>query len=77
MRRKESKERKQLDAAGHIKHASIKIEDDAFIGARSIITKGVTIGARSVVAAGSVVVCDIPSDEIWGGNPAKFIKRLL
>lgn len=59
-----------------IKHAPIKIEDDVFIGARTIITKGVTIGAKSIVAAGSVVVCNIPSGEIWGGNPAKFIMKI-
>jgi acetyltransferase-like isoleucine patch superfamily enzyme len=41
-----------------------------------IITKGVTIGDKSVIAAGSVVVCNIPPYEIWGGNPAKFIKAL-
>lgn len=60
---------------GSIKHASIIIGDDVFIGARSIITKGVKIGSRSIIATGSVVVCDIPSDEIWGGNPARFIKK--
>jgi acetyltransferase-like isoleucine patch superfamily enzyme len=35
--------------------------------------KGVTIGADSVIAAGSVVVKSVPAGEIWGGNPAKFI----
>lgn len=59
-----------------VKTASIVIEDNVFIGARSIICKGVTIGARSIIAAGSVVVKDVPSDEVWGGNPAKFIKKL-
>jgi len=54
----------------------IVIEDDVFIGARCIINKGVTIGQRSVVAAGSVVTRSIPADEVWGGNPAKFIKKL-
>lgn len=58
------------------KHAPIVIEDDVFIGAGCYILKGVTIGARSVVAAGSVVVKDVPADEVWGGNPAKFIKKL-
>lgn len=52
------------------------IEDDVFIGARSIICKGVTIGARSIIAAGSVVVKDIPADCIAGGNPCKVIKYL-
>lgn len=37
---------------------------------------GTIIGARSIVAAGSVVVKDIPADEIWGGNPAKFIRKI-
>ena len=58
------------------KTAPVIIEDDVFIGARSIICKGVTIGARSVIAAGSVVVKDIPSDCIAGGNPCKVIKML-
>ncbi|WP_118422317.1 hypothetical protein [Bacteroides intestinalis] len=53
----------------------IIIEDDAFIGTRTIITKGVTIGTRSIIVVGSVVVCDVPPDEIWGGNPANFIKK--
>lgn len=54
----------------------IVIEDDVFIGTHCIINKGVTIGARSILAAGSVLVCDIPADEVWGGNPARLIKKL-
>ena len=60
----------------NVKTAPIKIGNNVFIGARCIIGKGVEIGDRSIVAAGSVVVKSIPSDEIWGGNPAKFIKKL-
>ncbi|MDE7346177.1 MAG: acyltransferase [Muribaculaceae bacterium] len=60
----------------NIKRAPIYIENDVFIGARSIICKGVRIGTRSVIAAGSVVVKDIPSDEVWGGNPCKFLRKL-
>lgn len=59
-----------------INKAPIIIEDDVFIGARCIICKSVHIGARSIIAAGSVVVKDIPEDEIWGGNPAKFIRKI-
>jgi acetyltransferase-like isoleucine patch superfamily enzyme len=55
---------------------AIVISDDVFIGVNSIITKGVVIGERSIVAAGSVVVKSIPANEIWGGNPAQFIKRI-
>lgn len=62
--------------AKHIKTVPIHIEDNVFIGARCIIGKGVTIGARSIIAAGSVVIKDIPSDCIAGGNPCKIIKML-
>ena len=41
----------------------------------SIILKGCTIGDNSIIAAGSVVCSDVPAGEIWGGNPAKFIKK--
>lgn len=57
------------------KSKPIIIEDDVLIGVRSIITKGVHIGARSVIGAGSVVTHDIPADCIAAGNPAKVIKQ--
>lgn len=55
---------------------TVIVKRGAFIGGNSIILKGVTIGERSVVGAGSVVANDIPSDEVWGGNPARFIKKI-
>ena len=55
----------------------VHIGDGAFIGVGSIICKDVTIGKNAIVAAGSVVTKDIPDDEIWGGNPAKFIKKRI
>lgn len=58
------------------KSAPITIEDDVLIGTRCIILKGVTIGARSVIGAGSVVSKSIPSDCIAVGNPAKVIKPI-
>ena len=61
---------------GTINTASVFIGDNVFIGTRCIICKGVNIGEGAVVAAGSVVVKDIPVWEVWGGNPAKFIKSL-
>ncbi|MBD1395400.1 acyltransferase [Mucilaginibacter glaciei] len=53
----------------------VVIMDGAFIGGHSTILKGVTIGRNSIVAAGSVVFNDIPDEQIWGGNPASFIKE--
>lgn len=56
--------------------APIQIDDNVWIGARCIVLKGVHIGARSIIAAGSVVTKDIPADVIAGGNPAKVIRIL-
>ena len=53
----------------------VEIKDGCFIGAHSIILKGVTIGEKSIIGAGSVVAKSIPDGEIWGGNPIKFIKK--
>lgn len=58
------------------KQSPVIIGDDVFIGANCIIGKGVKIGDRSIIAAGSVVTKSIPPDEIWGGNPAKFLKKI-
>ena len=66
---------RRKDIANH-RNAPIKIGDVVFIGARSIICKGVTIGDHAMIAAGSVVVTDVPADEVWGGNPVRFIKRI-
>lgn len=52
----------------------ICVDDDVWIGDGTKILSGVKVGRGSIVAAGSVVVMDIPPCEIWGGNPAKYIK---
>jgi len=51
----------------------VKIEDDCWIAANSIILAGVTIGKGSVIAAGSVVTKDVPPYSIAAGVPAKVI----
>ena len=53
----------------------IIVEDDVWIGMNSIILSGVTIGKGSVVAAGSVIVKNVPPYSIVGGNPARIIKN--
>ena len=54
----------------------IIIHQGAFIGAHTIILKGVEIGDNSIIGAGSVVTKSIPANEVWAGNPAKKIKEL-
>ena len=52
-----------------------KIGNDVWIGYGSIIMQGVTIGDGAIIAAGSVVTKDVVSYSIYGGNPAKFIRK--
>jgi len=54
----------------------VKIGDNCWIGANSIIMPGVTIGDNVVVAAGSVVTKDIPDWSLVAGNPARIIRKI-
>lgn len=54
---------------------NVIIKNDVWIGREVIILSGVTIGNGAVIAAGSVVTKDVGDYEIWGGNPARFIKK--
>lgn len=65
-----------LDGDRDVLSAPVVIKDKAFIGGGVTILKGVTIGENSIIGAGSVVTKSIPSNEIWGGNPAQFIRNL-
>lgn len=58
------------------KFGRIKIGDDVWIGAQSVILKGVSIGHGAVIAAGSIVTKDVDPFSLVAGNPAKFIKHL-
>ncbi len=54
--------------------APIVIGDYVYIGARSMILPGVTIGNNCIIAAGSIVTKNIPENSVAGGVPAKIIK---
>lgn len=57
-------------------HSPIKIGDNVWIGEKSTILKGVTIGAGAVVACNSVVTHDVEANTIVAGNPARLVKKL-
>lgn len=50
------------------------IKKGASIGANATILAGITIGENALIGAGSVVTKDVPANEIWIGNPAKFLR---
>ena len=54
----------------------VSIGHDVWIGGGAIILPGVTIGDRSVIGAGSVVVHDVPAAKVVAGNPARIIREL-
>jgi acetyltransferase-like isoleucine patch superfamily enzyme len=55
---------------------NVHISRNCWIGAGAILLPGTTIGNNTIIAAGAVVRGSVPPDEIWGGVPAKFIKKL-
>ena len=62
-------------STGTYSRGKIHIKKRAYLGARTIICKPVTIGEDAIVGAGSIVTKDIPANEVWAGNPARFIKK--
>jgi len=63
----------RIDQQG-VTTSEIVIEDDVWIGANSVITKGIKIGRHSVVAACSLVNRDVPPYSVVAGNPARVIR---
>lgn len=49
----------------------------ASIGAGAVILCGIEIGERAMIGAGSVVTKNVPAGELWMGNPAKFVKKIV
>lgn len=65
--------------AGVVEPPSAKpvvIEDNVLLGANSVILEGVTVGQGSVVAAGAVVIEDVPANTVVAGVPARVIKQM-
>jgi acetyltransferase-like isoleucine patch superfamily enzyme len=60
----------------NVKTSPVLIERNVFIGAHCTILKGVAIGENAIIGACSVVTKDIPANQIWAGNPAKFIRNI-
>ena len=72
---------KEIVQKGHPKSIDlderpIVLENDVWIGANSVIVRGVEIGEGAIVAAGSVVTKNVPPYTIVGGNPARVIREL-
>lgn len=59
-----------------VPRAAVHIGHDVWIGACAMVLKGVTIGANSVIAAGAVVVRDVPPNSVVAGVPARVVRRL-
>lgn len=60
----------------HTRVANVKIGNEVFVGAGTIILPGVTIGNRVIIGAGSVVKSDVPDNSVAVGVPAKVISSL-
>ncbi|MBI5105865.1 MAG: hypothetical protein HZB46_12955 [Solirubrobacterales bacterium] len=53
----------------------VRIGDGVFLGTGATVLPGVSIGARSLVAAGAVVAESVPENCVVGGNPARVIRH--
>lgn len=75
MARMHGKKADPSDLETMVQHSPVIIEDDVWIGTNCMVLKGVIIGARSVIGAGSVVTKSIPPDSIAAGNPCRVIRH--
>ena len=60
---------------GSYSRGKIILKKNAYLGCNTIICKPVTVGENAIVGAGSIVTKDIPANEVWAGNPARFIRK--
>ena len=64
--------------AGVVEPASatpVIVEDDVVIGANAVVIEGIRIGKGAVVAAGAVVIEDVPAGAVVAGSPARVVKQ--
>lgn len=66
---------KSVSPKGYSLKGDTIIGNDVWLGAESLIMPGIHIGDGAIIAARAVVTKNIGSYEIWGGNPARFIKK--
>lgn len=64
-----------LDTGQH-QIGGAKIGENCFIGTNTVLQHGITIGDNVITGAMSFVNKDVPSNEVWFGNPAKFFKKI-
>jgi maltose O-acetyltransferase len=66
----------QIHRAGPLTTAPVIIENGTWIGARSVVLPGVTVGAGSVVASGAIVTRNVPPNTLVGGVPARVLRTI-
>jgi sugar O-acyltransferase (sialic acid O-acetyltransferase NeuD family) len=54
----------------------VQIQSRAYLGQGALVRENLTIGEGAVIGMGSVVLCDVPAEEIWAGVPAKRIEKI-
>jgi sugar O-acyltransferase (sialic acid O-acetyltransferase NeuD family) len=61
-------------ASGVRVSGGVVIGEAAYLGTGALIRESLRIGARSIVGMGSVLLRDVPTGEVWAGNPARLIR---
>ena len=61
--------------SGKYTRGEVVLKENAYLGMNTLVVKPVTIGKNAIVGAGSIVTKDIPDNEVWAGNPARFIRK--